>query len=160
MYYHRMVRAVLNTRFPVLRHLFLAFLHGVGHLPSSPSAINLNFSSSGATPSHYVHERRSILKRILDPVVSLLPSRRSRRQKDEGILPSSSPIPSQPSSPSWATTSFNTRPPAFIESSSASGSASIVNPPPPKRSSEVGLNGLGTAGEGLGIRTRRAPLVD
>ena len=154
-----MVRAVFNTRFPILPHLFLTILHGVGHPPSSPSAINLNLSSSGATPSPYVHERRSILKRILDPVVSLLPSRR-RRQKDEGtILPSTSPVPSQPSSPSWATTSFNVRPPAFIEGSNASGSAGIVNPSPLRRSSEAVLNGLGI-GEGLGIRTRRAPLVD
>ena len=149
--------------FLILPHLCsLLALHDVGHPPSSPSAVNLNFSSSGSTPSQYLHERRSILKRILDPLVSLLPSRRGRRPKDEGtILPSSrshSPVPSQPSSPSWASTSFSPRPPAFVEGSNTSGGASLMNPPPPRSSSEVVLNGSST-GEGLGIRTRRAPLV-
>jgi hypothetical protein len=142
---------------------YLAPLHGVGQPPSSPSALNLNFSSSGSTQSHYLHERRSILKRILDPIVSVLPTRRGRRQKDEGtILPSSrshSPAPSQPSSPSWAATSFTARPPAFIEGSNPSVNVSSMNPLPPRSASEVGLNGSGV-GEGLGIRTRRAPLAD
>ncbi len=138
-------------------------VHDVGYQPSSPSALNLNFSSSGLTQSPYPHERRSILKRILDPIVSLLPTRRSRRQNIEGtILPSSrshSPAPSQPSSPSWATTSFTPRPPAFIEGSNTSGGVSSMNSPLPRRSSEVVPSGSGT-GDGLGIRTRRAPLAD
>jgi len=166
MSYRRMVRAVLRMRFPhspLLILIFLAPLHDVGHPPSSPSAFNLNFSSSGPAQSHHLHERRSILKRILDPILFLLPTRRGRRQMDDGnILPSSrthSPAPSQPSSPSWASTSFTPRPPAFIETSNTSGSVGSMNPLPPRGPSEVVLNGSGT-GEGLGIRTRRAPVAD
>jgi hypothetical protein len=162
MSYRRMVRGILVMPSHILRLSPAWPSHEVGHPPSSPSAINLNsFSSSGPGPSPYLHERRSILKRILDPIVSLLPSRRGRRQKDGGdILPSSSPVPSQPSSPSWATSSFSPRPPAFIEGSNTSGAAGLLNPPPPRRSSsDVVLSGPST-GEGLGIRTRRAPPVD
>ena len=122
-----------------------------------------HFSSSGLTQSFHPHERRSILKRILDPIISLLPNRRGRRQSEEGVLlPSSrshSPAPSQPSSPSWARSSFTPRPPAFIEGSNATGAVSSVKSPLQRRSSEVVPSGSST-GEGLGIRTRRTPLVD
>ena len=147
-----------------------------GNPPSSPSTLNLNAFSSGSTPSPYLHERRSILKRILDPIVSLLPGRRGRRQMDEGIIaPSSrthSPASSRPSSPSWATSSFSPRAPSFIEGSGTiSGRVNLMNPPPPRKArgdhasddsrneSEVVPTAEGT-GEGLGIRARRAPPVE
>lgn len=163
MFYLRMVRTVLIVHFSFSTYPATYTVLDVGHPPSSPSALNLNLSSSGLTQSLHPHERRSILKRILDPIISLLPTRRSRRQSDAGnILPSSrshSPAPSQPSSPSWARTSFTPRPPAFIEGSNTTGSVSSMNSPLLRRSSEVVPSGSGT-GEGLGIRTRRTPLVD
>ena len=163
MFYLQMVRTVLIVSFSLSTYPGTYSVHDVGNPPSSPSALNLNYSSSGLTQSLHPHERRSILKRILDPIVSLLPTRRGRRQSDEGnVLPSSrshSPATSQPSSPSWARTSFTPRPPAFIEGSNATGSVNSMNSPLLRRSSEVVPSGSGT-GEGLGIRTRRTPLVD